>query len=71
MDWEIPKDAEIPQESSAFIRHEVQPGETLSDLALEYGVDEADILAANDGIDDPDQILAGQVILIPKESTDR
>jgi hypothetical protein len=71
MDWEIPQEGEVPQEAGEHIRHEVQPGETLSHLALEYGVDEADILAANDGIDDPDQILVGQVILIPKGSADR
>jgi hypothetical protein len=71
MDWEIPQKEASRQAEGAFIRHLVQPGETLSHLALEYGVDEAAILLANDGIDDPDQILAGQVILIPQESADR
>jgi LysM repeat protein len=70
LDWEIPQNGESPQEEGAFIRHLVQPGETLSHLALEYGVDEAAIRLANDGIDDPDQILAGQVILIPAESAE-
>jgi LysM repeat protein len=70
LDWEIPQNGESPQEEGAFTRHLVQPGETLSHLALEYGVDEAAILLANDGIDDPDQILAGQVILIPVESAE-
>jgi hypothetical protein len=64
MDWEIPRG------ERGFIRHQVQPGETLSHLALEYGVDEEAILLANDGILDRDQIRVGQVILIPKESAD-
>jgi LysM repeat protein len=71
LDWEIPVGGEFRSEEGAFIRHQVQPGETLLQLALEYGVDEADILLANDGIEDADHILVGQVILIPVEVAER
>jgi hypothetical protein len=70
LDWEIPQAGEARYEEGAFIHHQVQPGETLLQLAIEYGVDEADILLANAGIEDPDQILVGQVILIPLVSGD-
>jgi len=59
MEWDIPRRGGDP------IRHVVQPGETLSHLAVEYGVSEEAILAANAGLDDPNQIMAGQEILIP------
>ena len=61
---------EIPDGGGELIRHEVQPGETLSHLAVTYDVSEEAILAANAGLDDPDQIMAGQVILIPGSPTD-
>jgi hypothetical protein len=67
MDWEIPEDAGSTPDDGTVIRHQVQPGETLSHLALKYDVAEAEILLANPGIDDPDQIQVGQVILIPQE----
>jgi LysM repeat protein len=67
MEWEIPDDGGTVHEDGTFIRHQVQPGETLSHLALRYDVAEAEILLANQGIDDPDQIQVGQVILIPRE----
>jgi hypothetical protein len=60
LDWEI------PASERTFVQHEVQPGDTLLGLAIEYGVTEEDILLANDEIDDPDQIQVGQVILIPR-----
>ena len=61
---------EIPDGGGELIRHEVQPGETLSHLAVTYDVSEEAILEANAGLDDPDQIMAGQVILIPGSPTD-
>jgi LysM repeat protein len=50
--------------SATPIVHIVQPGEMLSSLALEYGVPEADIIAANQ-IGNPDFLPAGAEILIP------
>ena len=75
LEWDIPTmqpppDGEAASEGargeSGFIYHKVEPGQTLSYLSLEYGVEEADILGANVGIDNPDQIRVGQLILIPK-----
>ena len=59
MEWEIPR------RGGEAVRHVVQPGETLSQLALDYGVSEDAILAANAGLDDPNQIRVGQEIMIP------
>jgi LysM repeat protein len=44
--------------------HTVQPGETLDSIALRYGVNAGDILAAN-SIPDPNNIPAGTVLVIP------
>ena len=44
--------------------HDVQEGETLSDIAELYGVSMEDILALNPEID-PELIKAGQVLLVP------
>ena len=46
------------------ITHIVQPGETLSQIAQQYGVTEADLLALN-RLDEPDTIIAGQQLLVP------
>jgi LysM repeat protein len=53
-----------PQPTRASINHVVQPGETLTDIATQYSVSIADIVAAND-LSDPDAIGAGQTLLIP------
>lgn len=42
----------------------VQPGETLSDIALRHGVTPRAIAVAN-GLPDPDRIFAGQLLAIP------
>ena len=68
MEWDIPGDA--PRGTDGLMEHEVQPGETLSYLAIAYGVAEEEILRANAGLDNPDQILAGQVILIPQAAAE-
>src|SRR2546427_5339370 len=47
------------------IRHEVQPGETLSSIAKQNGLALAALLAANPDIGDPNLIRVGQTILIP------
>jgi len=59
---------EIPDTAGGLRRHTVQPGETLSYLAVTYDVSEEAILEANAWLDDPDQIMAGQEILIPLPS---
>lgn len=46
------------------ITHTVQPGETLSQIAQQYGVTEAALLALN-RLDEPDTIIAGQQLLVP------
>jgi len=50
----------------AGIRVEVQPGQTLSDLAREHGISVRAIQRAND-IDDPDRIEVGRTLLIPDD----
>jgi len=47
--------------------HTVQPGETLSEIARQYGVTLAALMAAND-IDDADSIYSGQQLDIPLSS---
>ncbi|MCS7290772.1 MAG: LysM peptidoglycan-binding domain-containing protein [Roseiflexus sp.] len=42
----------------------VQPGDTLSELAIMFGVTIADIMAAN-GLTDPDSLQVGQPLIIP------
>jgi len=49
------------------IRHRVRRGETLSQIADEYGVGAAALAEANH-ISDPNRIRAGQVLIIPAES---
>ncbi len=46
--------------------HVVQPDETLSEIALEAGTDVETLLELN-GLDDPNQIQAGQVLLLPSD----
>jgi FOG: LysM repeat len=42
----------------------VQPGDTLSELAIMFGTTVADIMAAN-GLTDPDSLQVGQPLIIP------
>ena len=55
-----PTESAIPSQAI----HVVQPGEFLSQIALEYGVTTEAIVAAND-IENPDLIEAGQRLVIP------
>jgi LysM repeat protein len=45
--------------------HTVQAGETLSEIAKAYGVETTDVMALN-GLSDPNQIYAGQELLLPE-----
>lgn len=53
-----------PSPSAAGSTHTVQPGETLSGLAVRYGLSLADLMTAN-GLVDPDRLRAGQMLIIP------
>jgi LysM repeat protein len=44
--------------------YEIQPGDTLMAIAMSHGVSLADVLALN-GIENPDQIFAGDFLIIP------
>ncbi|MBI5948464.1 MAG: LysM peptidoglycan-binding domain-containing protein [Chloroflexi bacterium] len=52
-----------PGTARADAPYVVQPGDTLSAIAFEYGVSVDDLVRAN-GLDDPDQILAGESLVI-------
>ena len=55
----------IPQAGPADgSTHVVRPGETLTSIARRYGVDPAQLAAAN-GLWDPNRIFVGQVLRIP------
>ncbi|PFG73572.1 LysM peptidoglycan-binding domain-containing protein [Tepidiforma thermophila] len=57
----------VPAAFAHALTHEVQPGETLSAIALRYGVD-VDALAAANGIANPDLVFAGQLLTIAESS---
>lgn len=52
------------QASAAFVTHIVQPNETLSTIAADYGVDAAALAAANN-LANPNMLRAGQQLVIP------
>lgn len=45
-------------------RYEVQPGDTLLDIAERYGVSVEDLVQAN-RLDNPDLLVPGQILIIP------
>lgn len=51
--------------SYADTEHLVSAGETLSDIAVQYDVEESAVIEAN-GIDDPNLIVQGQTLTIPQ-----
>lgn len=53
----------LPAPTGAAV-HQVQRGETLTAIAARYGVSVSDLAAAN-GIDDPDHIIAGTTLRVP------
>ena len=57
--------AAAPQPGHSAATHTVQPGETLSVIALRYGVTLWTLVQAN-GIANPSQIFPGQVLAIPQ-----
>ena len=60
----LPEGTVIPEHEDAPGPYTVQPGDTLSEIAVRYGVTINDLMAAN-GISDPDSIFAGQELRIP------
>lgn len=52
------------RQASGGGRHAVQPGETLSQIALRYGVSTAALAGAN-GLSDPDFVRSGTTLTIP------
>lgn len=56
-----------PARAQDGIQHVVSPGETIFRIALRYGVS-VDALTAANGLNNPEQIFAGQVLIIPDAS---
>ena len=50
--------------TQSAVTHIVQPGETLSTIAADYGIDAADLAAANN-LTNPNMLRAGQQLIIP------
>lgn len=55
---------DIPNTGAGSTKYEVQPGDTLSAIAEEFGVSSADLQQAN-AITDPHLIVVGQVLSVP------
>lgn len=51
-----------------YLKHTVQPGETLFIIADAYGVTMDDLIEINE-IENPDYIQAGEVLLVPSDGT--
>lgn len=51
--------------SNALPAYNVQPGDTLSNIAAQYGVNLNTLIALNPQIADPNQIVPGQLVKIP------
>ena len=60
----LPEGTVIPEQAEAPGPYIVKPGDTLSIIAIDYGVTIADLMAFN-GISDPNSIFAGQELRIP------
>jgi LysM repeat protein len=55
-----------PESSGSFIAYTVKQGDTIYTISIQFGVTQADIMAANPDITDPAYIQIGQIINIPK-----
>jgi LysM repeat protein len=56
----------LPARAEAADGYVVQPGDTIEDIAWEFGVEVADLVALNE-LENPDLIITGQEILLPFE----
>ncbi|MFZ4718794.1 MAG: LysM peptidoglycan-binding domain-containing protein [Ilumatobacteraceae bacterium] len=54
--------------TTAVSLYTVKPGDSLSEIAKQFGVDQAALMMVN-GISDPDHIEAGSVLTIPPPTT--
>jgi LysM repeat protein len=63
-----PEGTPPPNATPGQIVHIIQPGETLIQIAQRYGVAQSAIMSLNN-IPDPNQIVAGQSLIIPQGST--
>jgi uncharacterized protein YkwD len=63
-DLKIPQEAMWAEASPFWIVHQVAAGETLSELAAQFGLDLAALLDAN-GLSDADLIAVGQSLVLP------
>ena len=64
----IPEIEVAPINDEAFVRHEVEKGETLYRLSTEYGLKVAEIKKANPSLHGRDGLRWGETILIPKKT---
>ncbi len=62
-----PPEPADPVQATAFIHFIAQPGDTLYDVSVVYGVSIDDLLCYNPGLGDGTQILVGQIIFVPEE----
>ena len=60
----LPPEAEVPAEAELPATYIVQPGETLSTIAVALGVTVEELIAVND-IPDPNTIIPGQELNVP------
>lgn len=63
-----PAPASLDQPAAHYIYHTVKPGESLSKIAVYYGISQKSLMAAN-GIYNPNRIYVGQKLKIPSIST--
>ena len=57
-----------PSPSPQYITYVIQPGDTLSEIALRYGTTISTLTQLN-GISNPDKIYAGNTIKVPESSS--
>lgn len=62
-----PPEPADPVQPAGFIRFIAQPGDTLYDVSVVYGVSIDELLRFNPGLGDGANIVVGQVIFIPEE----
>ena len=62
-----PPEPADPIQPAAFIHFIAQPGDTLYDVSVVYGVSIDDLLRFNPALGDGTQILVGQIIFVPEE----
>jgi LysM repeat protein len=60
----LPEGTEVPEQEDAPGPYTVQPGDTLSAIAVRFGVSIDDLMVAN-GLSDPHSIFVGQELRIP------